>query len=314
MKKFITLCLVLLLLVPASVVSAASLKPDPNIDVLLEGEKLFFEVDPIQTEGTTFVQFTTIFKALGLNYEWIPASKEVHAYNENLDLWLALNSRDAVLNGELVELAVAPFAYEGRTLVPLRFVSQSTGMQVDWDGANKLIEIYSKNSTATPSAKSIVDFVDYAKGANQEVVQKFMPDFPAEVSEFYIQYDKVDFLGYNTELNYSFIDDELTGAIYYYGRYGEKDSIILDVYEDIVGNLQLYFGYPKTHEVMTAWEEGAGQEVVGWHLSDSELLKGLKNGSYEITTEWKAKDGTVQVFLYLTDNNVLNIETSFIYN
>lgn len=315
MKKLIMMCLVLVLLLPASLVSAASnLKPDSDIKVILEGERLFFDVDPIQTNGTTFVQFTTIFKALGLDYEWLPSTKEVHGYNEEIDLWLTLNDPIAVLNGEIIELPVAPFAYDGRTLVPLRFVSQSTGLQVDWDGPNKVIEIYEKSGLNAPGTKSIVDHVGFAKGPDQTIVQKFYPDLPTDVNDFNIQYDNADFLGYNTQLYYNFVNDELTGADYYYGRYGEKESTLMDVYNDIIDNLRSVYGSPRIDQITTAWQEGVGTEdITMFLLTDSEFLKGVKAGEYEAITEWNAKDGFVNVHLYVTDSGVVNIQVSFYY-
>lgn len=59
---------------------------------------------------------------------------------------LQVNSTTAIVNGESVTLDVAPYidANSGRTLVPLRFISESLGYIVRWDGEEKAAGIYNK--------------------------------------------------------------------------------------------------------------------------------------------------------------------------
>lgn len=48
----------------------------------------------------------------------------------------ALEDREVKIsiNGKLVESDVAPFIKEGRTMVPIRLISETLGYDVDWDG------------------------------------------------------------------------------------------------------------------------------------------------------------------------------------
>ncbi|TYP79158.1 copper amine oxidase N-terminal domain-containing protein [Paenibacillus methanolicus] len=46
---------------------------------------------------------------------------------------LKLNAKEAAVDEKQVKLDVAPFSFEGRTMVPLRFVSEAFGAKVDWD-------------------------------------------------------------------------------------------------------------------------------------------------------------------------------------
>ncbi len=52
----------------------------------------------------------------------------------------------AQVNGEIQELIVAPSIKEGRTLVPLRFVAQAFGCQVDYQHETKMIKISRPNN------------------------------------------------------------------------------------------------------------------------------------------------------------------------
>ncbi|CAM3882424.1 copper amine oxidase N-terminal domain-containing protein [Alkalicoccus chagannorensis] len=53
---------------------------------------------------------------------------------------------DLRINGETVTPAERPFIYQGRTYVPLRFVSESLGSSVDWNPQNRRITIVDPNA------------------------------------------------------------------------------------------------------------------------------------------------------------------------
>lgn len=42
-----------------------------------------------------------------------------------------------VINGKAIETEDKPYIKEGRTLVPIRLISENLGIQVDWDGDNR---------------------------------------------------------------------------------------------------------------------------------------------------------------------------------
>ncbi len=68
-----------------------------------------------------------------------PAVVPVLAGNTNVDLWIG--QKEISVNGQTQSMDVAPFIQNGRTLVPVRFVSEALGAKVDWIDANKEIVI-----------------------------------------------------------------------------------------------------------------------------------------------------------------------------
>ncbi|SDC27467.1 Copper amine oxidase N-terminal domain-containing protein [Paenibacillus sp. UNCCL117] len=54
---------------------------------------------------------------------------------------LKLNSEDATVDDKYFKLEVAPFSQEGRTMVPVRFVSEAFGAKVDWDNTDRRVTI-----------------------------------------------------------------------------------------------------------------------------------------------------------------------------
>lgn len=47
------------------------------------------------------------------------------------------------MNGSYIQTDVDPFIESGRTLVPVRVITENLGYQVDWDGENQLVSIFS---------------------------------------------------------------------------------------------------------------------------------------------------------------------------
>lgn len=50
-----------------------------------------------------------------------------------------LDRTDAYLNGELVELDVPPKVKEGRSYIPVRFLCESLGLKVEWQGKERSV-------------------------------------------------------------------------------------------------------------------------------------------------------------------------------
>ena len=47
---------------------------------------------------------------------------------------MAIGSTGAIVNNSLITLNTAPYIENGRTMVPVRFVSEALGALVEWDG------------------------------------------------------------------------------------------------------------------------------------------------------------------------------------
>jgi len=67
---------------------------------------------------------------------------------------MTVGDRQVFVNGEPLELDVPPTIVEGRTLVPLRFISEAFGAEVEWDGATRTITL---NAPDVESLQQIID-------------------------------------------------------------------------------------------------------------------------------------------------------------
>lgn len=115
-----------------------------DIDVVMDGKTLEFDVPPISANGRTMVPLRTIFEALGAKVEWDGATKTITGTKDKTVIVLKLDSKTAKVNGKTVVLDAAPLSIKGRTLVPVRFISESLGANVEWDGKTKTVIITSQ--------------------------------------------------------------------------------------------------------------------------------------------------------------------------
>lgn len=82
--------------------------------------------------GTTFMKLRNLGDALNISLYWHQSAQEVSFDANGKSVILKLGSKKAYVGGREVILNVAPFAKEGRTFVPLRFVSEALGIRVNY--------------------------------------------------------------------------------------------------------------------------------------------------------------------------------------
>jgi endonuclease YncB( thermonuclease family) len=132
-KTFIVALSLLLLLCLAGVAHAAP-------TVVLSGQTLKFDVPPTIENGRTLVPLRAIFEAMGASIAWDDATQTVTATKAGAEIKLTIGET-AYKNGSSVALDVPAKVVNGRTMVPLRFVSEAMGCQVGWDEATETINI-----------------------------------------------------------------------------------------------------------------------------------------------------------------------------
>lgn len=112
-----------------------------GISVYLQGEKLSFDVEPVIQNDRVLVPMRAIFEKLGAKVSWDEATKTAFGEKEDLSVALTIYSEDAVANGKTIKLDSVPIIRNNRTLVPLRFISESLGAHVDWNGNTRSVII-----------------------------------------------------------------------------------------------------------------------------------------------------------------------------
>jgi hypothetical protein len=151
MTAFRLTVILLLIMIALPIYASADSKPAP-IRVHMDGAPIpFEEAGPWMENGVTFVPFRPLFESMGLQVGWNSTTKTVTGSREGLTIQLSLNQGTATINGQPHPLEAKPRLVKGVTYVPLRFIAESTGKNVEWDGRTRIVTI------TTPSLDRVIE-------------------------------------------------------------------------------------------------------------------------------------------------------------
>lgn len=127
------------------------------------------DVEPVIESGRTLVPLRAICDALGANIVWENDSGTVKIQKSGKEIKLKLDSKEVYVNGQRSgNLEVPARSIDGRAMVPVRFVSETLGAQVNWDAQTRTVsiiheekkdnmlpeELYAKSNQAMLNVKS----------------------------------------------------------------------------------------------------------------------------------------------------------------
>lgn len=116
----------------------ASLK---SVGLVVNGEPFVGEVEAMVVGDRTLVPVRALFEKLGAEVHWNSKDKIAEVKKNDMIVRLPLNSKQVLLNEELVELDVPAQIIYGRMVVPVRFISEAIGAQVNWDKTTRSVLI-----------------------------------------------------------------------------------------------------------------------------------------------------------------------------
>ena len=99
------------------------------------------KVVPVAESGRTLVPMARILEAFGGSATWVPETHGVLCSLNGIEVELTLNTTTALVNGESVTLDVPAKAMNSRTFVPVRFVSESLGLTVQYEPTNQIVVV-----------------------------------------------------------------------------------------------------------------------------------------------------------------------------
>ena len=127
---------------------------------------------PVIVNGRTLVPIRAIVEQMGGTVSWDEQSKAVGINAGGTSLYLVIDSNVAYVNSNACNLDVAPAIINGRTMLPVRFVSENLNYDVAWNSVTSEITIKRsgnnlstpQNATLTVSGKMKVHFIDVGQG------------------------------------------------------------------------------------------------------------------------------------------------------
>jgi hypothetical protein len=124
----------------------SALKVDLKIDsqnVYVNGKLWPYTIDaaPVINENRTFVPLRFLSEIIGAKVDWFQGEKKIVYTRNNVIVELWINRKIVRINGKDEKIDASPFILKGRTMVPLRFITEPLGAIVDWDPVNQAITL-----------------------------------------------------------------------------------------------------------------------------------------------------------------------------
>jgi len=108
----------------------------------LNQDSIDMDVPPQVVGGRTLIPIRFISEAFGSKVEWEASTGKITITRLDFTIVLWKDKKNAKVNGKDTTLDVPATINQGRTLVPLRFISEAFGAKVDWDQKSKSISIF----------------------------------------------------------------------------------------------------------------------------------------------------------------------------
>ncbi|TLS51685.1 copper amine oxidase N-terminal domain-containing protein [Paenibacillus antri] len=118
--------------------SSSSITYAANIQIKVDGVAISSDAKPEIKNKRTMVPLRAISESLGATVEW--SDSEVILVKNDMKVMLKLNSSEAEKNGEKIALDVKPYLKNNRVFVPIRFIAETFGCNVDYSGSAVTVE------------------------------------------------------------------------------------------------------------------------------------------------------------------------------
>ncbi len=137
MRRYLVLMLAALTVMLFSPLNASA----QSIMIEIDGKAQTYDQSPVLDNGRTLVPLRGVFESLGADVNWNQQARKVTAKKDNRTVELTIGSKIAKVNGKKVTLDVEAKLVNYRTMVPLRFVSESLGANVNWSQKDSKVTI-----------------------------------------------------------------------------------------------------------------------------------------------------------------------------
>lgn len=208
-KLMVSLVLVITLMVSAVPVFAAQ-----TAKVFVDNTQVMFDVQPTIINGRTMVPLGSILSTLGLRYQWVGEDQLIYILNENSTCYkLTLNNpsvevfevfdngssnmrgmRELLGPHEYITLDSAPIAINGRTMVPIRFISEIANYDISWDDMTMTAVIHTEPNYYNPppiQQQVYTGNIAVDKDDMQLIVDDIVYDFAQLNGQSYIVYARI---------------------------------------------------------------------------------------------------------------------------
>ena len=179
LKTLISTLLLVTLLMPTMDLNGAEMA---SIDIVVDGEMLQLDVKPTIINGRTLVPLRGVFEALNATVDWNKETRQAIIKNNQIEVLMSPDVSAALLNGRIHTLDTASTIINDNMLIPIRFVAESLGHDVDWDPLNRDVLITTRETPPLPmetglpvvgTKEALIELLGYNNDLHNYVNRRF---------------------------------------------------------------------------------------------------------------------------------------------
>ena len=280
-----------------------------NITVLVDGEKINFDSEPIIIDGRTLVPVRAVFEALGADVKWDGETNSIFASKNSTTIYLTIGSTYYFKNSSVLSTDVAPHIINDRTYVPVRVVAESFNCNVSWDDVTKTVIISQPD-----------------KLSNYSLNFSLLKDWIIKNHTHYLDNSyNVLYINENKRTNISYDADKNTVSFDYYIEDSNNSSSLctIELYPDNpvffyiastnMGNTEVYSGHGvlPVDKFIVGETDSVNQIIDNTYSNDEEVISTLNNLSASLIN---LSLFSAQVTLILKQSPVSLSDLGFIIN
>ena len=206
----------------------------PEVTLNLNGET--FEVSeglmpPIILEDRTLVPVREVFEILGGEVGWDSSERRVDVTlgSKNISLWI--DNKNAKVDGETITTDVPAKIINDKTMVPVRFISEQGGLNVEWEAETKTVKINTPISNITDVEYMDINGVKCLVVNADSVISAYKYYMLDETEPYRLILD-VKNSKFKIDTATRQIDDELVSTIRFGVQECNTNRIVLDLKSD----------------------------------------------------------------------------------
>lgn len=229
---------------------------DNTIKVSIDGQITHLDNAPyVNTEmGRVLVPLRGVFEALGIVVDYNKDTQQVIAKTDDVEVMMNLYEASVLVNGQLVALDAGTEVFDQRTYVPIRFIAETFGHEVSWNGATRTVEIIKDGQVAFSGSElptlenqgDLLALLDYHNtmngylygGRNDMMVMDAVEESSASADNGSVAKSDGDFSDTNNQVK----------------GVQESDVIKTDgnyIYQVVDGNIRIFDATPKAVKLIT---------------------------------------------------------------
>lgn len=124
-----------------------------QVSIKVDGEKVSSEVKSEIAEGRIMLQMKDIFEILDTEIIWNEGDRSITFWSAGKETRLELEPGNVHREGRIIsQMSPSPYISNGRTMIPLRAVSELLGHEVTWDDASRTVSIETQQKEVEPES------------------------------------------------------------------------------------------------------------------------------------------------------------------